>query len=154
MVETIVAPSQTLMIPLEQIDLMPDAREHDPERLAALAEDMRRNGQLQEIIVTEAGGRYLVLAGSGRTLAARQLGWETIRCGVRRELSAFEQLHITFSENEEREDISPLYQSSLLKKMQQAGNLTQQELSEKIGKSRQVIQQYLSLMDLPPGLLE
>lgn len=48
-------PSQTLWIDLSLIDIPSDAREHDPEKLKTLAQDMKEQGQLQEIVVTETG---------------------------------------------------------------------------------------------------
>jgi ParB/RepB/Spo0J family partition protein len=142
--------AQTIWLPLSHLDLPADARTHNPDKLTELADDIKRNGQLQEIVVTPlANGRFEIIAGAGRFQAARQLGWEKIRCLVREGLSEFDRLHITFSENEEREDVSPLYQAAVLDKMRGAGNLTQEKLADKLGKTRVGVQQYLSLMALP-----
>ena len=105
-------------INLSNLDLAPNARAHSAESLASLAEDMRRNGQLQEIIVTPKDEEHFeVVSGTGRTLAARKLGWKTIRARVMTGLSEFEKTHITFSENEEVEDVSPIYQAELMERM-------------------------------------
>jgi len=163
------APSRTEWIDLNLIDLPQDARFHAPQDIESLAHDMRDNGQIQEIVVTPAspptplpeGGRpgeasrYVVVAGVGRTLAARKLNWERIRCLIKVGLSEFDRLHITFSENEERENASPIYQAKLLEKMKIAQNLKNQgELAEKVGKSQAVLSQYLSLLDLEPQVQE
>ena len=91
--------SQTLWIDLSQIDIPSDAREHDPEKLKTLAQDMKEQGQLQEIVVVKIGDRFEVLAGAGRTQAARALGWEKIRASVRQGLSASDKARITFPPN-------------------------------------------------------
>src|ERR1700736_6121233 len=94
--------NETLWIDLRLIDIPEDARQHDPEKLGELTSDMAAQGQLQEIVVVpvsseqSAGSRndvpangspltadrFEVLAGVGRTLAARKLGWEKIRASV------------------------------------------------------------------------
>src|SRR5205814_410241 len=80
--------------------------------------------------------------------------WDQIRGLVREGLSEFDRLHITFSENEEREDASPLYQAGLLQRMQDAGGLNQDQLAEKLGKSRPNVTQYLTLAGLDSGVQE
>src|SRR5688500_3748323 len=99
---------ETAWIELAQIDLPANAREYQESELLSLVNNMSMHGQLQEIVVTPKNDgalpqRYEVVAGVGRTLAARQLGWDKIRCSIRTGLSQFEKLRITFSENEERE---------------------------------------------------
>jgi len=176
--ETLVA-ADTRWIDLSLIDLPKNARPHRPEDLESLAEDMAKEGQLQEIVVMpspyplpegrgltavglppqgegparrlagDEGNHFVVVAGVGRTLAARKLKWEKIRCFVKDSLSEFDRLHITFSENEEREDVSPVYQAQLLQRMKESGNFKdQKEMANKIGKSEAVLSQYLSLLGL------
>lgn len=140
-------------IPLKLLDLRPDARQHSPEDITSLAADMDKNGQLQEIIVTGGkAGRYEVLSGVGRTLAARLLKWSEIRAYVRKDLSEFEKLNITFSENEERDNVSPLYQASLLKLMMDAENLSQAALAKRIRKTAAHVSQYITLTLLPAAI--
>lgn len=140
-------------IPLNRIDLPPDARVHEPADIESLAADMRLNEQLQEIVVTPTGNkRYVVVAGVGRTLAARKLKWKTIRALVREGLTAFDRFHITFSENEERDNVSPLYQAYLLGQMREQGKLTQEALAKRLGKTRASIGQYLALLSLSPEI--
>src|SRR5690242_13585689 len=98
-------------IALAHVDLPADARPHDPQALSQLTLDMEKQGQLQEIIVEKKGDRYVVIAGVGRTLAARKLGWEQIRASVKEGISDFERARITFAENEDREDANPFYQA-------------------------------------------
>src|SRR5262245_40291322 len=134
---------ETMWIEINLIDLPSSSRQHDQDRINTLAQDMAKNGQLQEIVVTPKGDRYEVVAGVGRLAAAKELQWDKIRCFVRPGLSDFDKLFITFSENEEREDVSPIYQASLLKKMK--GDMTQEQLADKIGKERGTISQYLMI---------
>lgn len=151
---------KSTLIDLALIDLPKDARPHSPEDLSALTRDMKINGQLQEIIVASSTSsstspvRYLVVAGVGRTLAARALGWKQIRAFVKEGLSEFDRLHLTFSENEAREDVRPLYQAYLLKKMMETEDLTQEKLAVKIGISRGFVSQYLMISGLRQNVQE
>jgi len=150
----IVPSTQTRWIDLNLILMPEDARPHSPEYLASLIEDMRIHGQLQEIVVVPRAGMFEVRAGIGRVQAARKLGWEKIRALVKEGASEFEMLHITFSENEEREDASLLYQAKLLKRMMELGNMNQQMLADKIGKATSVVSDYLSVLKLHPEVQE
>jgi ParB/RepB/Spo0J family partition protein len=134
------------------IDLPDYARPHQPEGIDSLAQDMAKNGQLQNIVLMKVGDRYLVVVGVGRILAARKLGWEKIRADVKDGLSKSEQLLMTLAENNEREDASPFYTAKLYKMVMEADNLDQGALAEKVGKDRTLITKYLSLADAPPEL--
>ncbi|OGR88872.1 MAG: hypothetical protein A2992_09355 [Elusimicrobia bacterium RIFCSPLOWO2_01_FULL_59_12] len=141
--------SQTLWIDLSQIDIPSDAREHDPEKLKTLAQDMKEQGQLQEIVVVKIGDRFEVLAGAGRTQAARALGWEKIRASVRQGLSAFDKARITFAENEDREDADAFYQAAQMAKMIKAKDCSQQALADELGLSEALVNAYLGIDKLP-----
>jgi ParB/RepB/Spo0J family partition protein len=159
--------AETRYIEVSKIGIPQDARPHSPEDLASLAADMAKEGQLQEIVVVpvnsgpltgSSNGQtdpctlsidnclFMVVAGVGRVLAARQLNWEKIRCLVKDNLSDFDRLRITFAENEERENVSPIYQAQLLDAMKKAKNCDQRELAAEIGKTEANVSQYLSLL--------
>lgn len=159
---------QTRLIDLNKVDLAADARPHDPAALDILAHDMGEQGQLQEIIVTPSkyGGkgvkangvtpllphsptRYVVIAGVGRTLAARKLGWKEIRASVREGVSAFDRARITFAENEDREDADPFYQAKLMTKMLKTKGCEQQALAKELGLSAGLVSAYVSIDALP-----
>jgi ParB family chromosome partitioning protein len=142
---------QTLWMELQSVVIPQDARWHSDEDVDSTAQSLAKNGQLQEIVVCPLGdGRYEVRAGICRTLAAKKLGWEKIRCNVRPAASDYEKRMITFVENEEREDASPLYQAQLLKAMKDAKGCTQRDLAEEVGKDEATVSQYLSLLDFSP----
>lgn len=64
-------------IDLNLIGLPARGRQHNPDRVAELAQDMAKNGQLQGIVVTPKGNGFEVVAGRGRYLAAKQLNWKS-----------------------------------------------------------------------------
>ena len=107
------------------------------------------------VSLREALAGVEVLAGVGRTLAAKTLEWDPIRPDVRSGLTASNKLRISFSENEEQEDASPLYQAALLNGMLEADpGLTQLSLAQKIGKSQQLVSLYMGINALPAKLVE
>jgi ParB/RepB/Spo0J family partition protein len=96
-----------------------------------------------------ASCRYVVVAGVGRVLAARKLGWEKVRCLIKEGLSDFDKARITYAENEEREDADPFYQAAQLQKMMKAKGWSQNQLAEQLDKGKAETSRYFSLLDVP-----
>jgi len=142
---------QTQWVVLNSLVIPEDAQYHSPEEVTATAQSLKKIGQLHEAVVCPLGdGRYEVRAGVCRVLAARQLVWEKIRCNIRPAASEYEKRMITFVENEERHDASPLYQAQLLNAMMKDKNLDQKGLAEEVGKTEAWVSQYLSLLTFSP----
>jgi ParB/RepB/Spo0J family partition protein len=143
---------RTETVALNKLVIPTDARVHDEAALAVLAASLQRDGQLQDVVVTPmrgaADGTYEVLAGVGRVLAARQLGWQAIRCFVRQTTTVFDKLRITFIENQDREDVSPIYQARLLARMMGDRGLNPQSLATEIGRSNDWVAEYMALLSL------
>jgi ParB/RepB/Spo0J family partition protein len=96
-------------IPVDEVDRSPyQVRvDFDSAELAALAEDIGRNGLTQPVTVRRGvGGRYELVAGERRWLAAKLAGRETIEARIR-ELDDFEAHLVGVSENNQRADLSP-----------------------------------------------
>jgi ParB/RepB/Spo0J family partition protein len=146
--------NDTVWIDLSLIDLPPFAREHSSDKLEELVESMKNNQQLQEIVVTPAGPRFEVLAGAGRVLAARKLGWQKIRANVRQRLSEFEKLMVAVTENDEREEPSPFFRAELYGRMMETDHIDQAELARRLKKDKSLIGKYLTLRELAPELKE
>ena len=138
-------------IDLSLIDLPAQVRRHSPEKVAELAQDMSRNGQLQDIIITpKSDGRYEIVAGNSRRMAAIELKWVQIRCLVKDNLSEFDRARITIAENDEREDLTAVDRGLSYIWAMKAGNMTQEALAAAIGKTHSHISQYVSAA----GILE
>lgn len=137
-------------IDLQLIDLPARGRQHDPVKIAELARDMSKNGQLQDIIVTpKAEGRFELVAGRGRFLAAQMLKWEKAQCLVKEKLSEKDKYLIMISENDEREDVSPVDRGLSYIWAMEAGGMSQYDLAETIGKTNVHVSQYVSAAGLP-----
>ena len=125
----------------------------DKEALEELSESIKENGLLQPILVREyAEGRYQIIAGERRFRACKLAGLTEIPAIVLdRDDKAAAQ--IALIENIQREDLNPLEEAMAYKALKDEYGMTQEELSEKIGKSRSAIANSIRLLDLPEPIL-
>ncbi len=125
----------------------------DKESLEELAESIRENGLLQPILVREYGaGRYQIIAGERRFRACKLAGLSEIPAIVLdRDDRAAAQ--IALIENIQREDLNPLEEALAYKALKDDYDMTQEELAERIGKSRSAIANSIRLLDLPEEIL-
>ena len=126
-------------------------REFPLETLDELVESLRNHGLLQPIIVRPAGERYEILAGERRWRAAQELGWERIRAVV---LAATDDQMLEWAivENIQREDLNPIELAQACKRLKETCGLTQEDLAQRLGKSRSAVTNTLRLLDLPAAI--
>ena len=125
----------------------------DKESLEELAESIKENGLLQPILVREYGeGRYQIIAGERRFRASKLAGLDEIPAIVLdRDDRAAAQ--IALIENIQREDLNPIEEALAYRSLAKEYGLTQEELSEKVGKSRSAIANAVRLLDLPEEVI-
>ncbi|AUX10906.1 chromosome partitioning protein ParB [Latilactobacillus sakei] len=120
----------------------------DEAALAELAASIKKSGVFQPIIVRKSINGYELIAGERRFRASKLAGKTTIPA-ITRQFDEEAMMEIAVLENLQREDLTPLEEAqaydTLLKKL----NLTQAEVSERLGKSRPYIANYLRLLGLP-----
>ena len=125
----------------------------DKELLEELSESIRENGLLQPILVRSyAEGRYQIIAGERRFRASKLAGLTEIPAIVLdKDDKAAAQ--IALIENIQREDLNPLEEALAYKALKDEYDMTQEELSYKLGKSRSAIANSIRLLDLPEAIL-
>ena len=125
----------------------------DKEALEELSNSIIENGLLQPILVREYGeGRYQIIAGERRFRACKLAGLTEIPAIVlNRDDKAAAQ--IALIENIQREDLNPLEEALAYKSLKEEYDMTQEELSDRIGKSRSAIANSIRLLDLPDTIL-
>ena len=125
----------------------------DKEALEELSESIQENGLLQPILVREYGdGRYQIIAGERRFRASKLAGLNEIPAIVL-EKNDKDAAQIALIENIQREDLNPLEEALAYKSLAEEYNMTQEELSTKVGKSRSAIANSVRLLDLPEEIL-
>lgn len=127
----------------------------DEEMLRELADSIRENGVVQPIVVrpAEQAGRYLLVLGERRLRASKMAGKETIPAIVRR-LSPQQAAEMTVLENVQREDLNPLEQAEAFRVLSKEFQLTQVQIAERIGASRETVANYMRLLRLPQDVMK
>lgn len=126
----------------------------DKEALEELASSISENGLLQPIIVREyLGGRYQIIAGERRFRASKLAGLSEIPVIIM-DKDDRKAAEIALIENIQRENLNPVEEAMAFRSLMNEYGLTQEELSEKIGKSRSAIANTVRLLDLPDPVLE
>ena len=128
---------------------------HSDDALLELAESIKANGVVQPILVrpAEEDGRYVLLLGERRMHASKLAGKTTIPAIVRR-VSQQQAAEMTIIENLQREDLSPLEQAEAFRVLSEEFKLTQAQIGERVGLSRESVANYMRLLRLPRPVLD
>lgn len=122
----------------------------DQAALEELAASIKSQGLIQPVLVRPLStpGQFELVAGERRWRACRMAGLETIDCIVRR-MDDYESMAIALIENLQREDLNPIEEARALGQIKEHFKITQEELADKIGKSRPAVTNSLRLLKLP-----
>ena len=125
----------------------------DEQALKELADSIRKHGVIMPIVVNDNGdGTYMIIAGERRFRACKLAGKQTIPVVVRK-YTEREIKEISLIENLQREDLNPIEAATAMKQLMTDYKLTQDELAERIGKSRPAIANTLRLLNLCPEVI-
>ncbi|HLV86968.1 MAG TPA: ParB/RepB/Spo0J family partition protein [Candidatus Sulfotelmatobacter sp.] len=141
-----------LNLSIGDIDRNPFQTRHvqDDAALAELADSIKANGVVQPIVVRPSAepGRYVLILGERRLHASKKAGTLAIPAIVRR-VSPQQAAEMTIVENLQREDLSPLEQAEAFRVLSQEFSLTQAQIGERVGLSRESVANYMRLLKLP-----
>lgn len=125
----------------------------DEQALRELADSIKKHGVIMPIVVNDNGdGTYMVIAGERRFRASKLAGMQTIPVVIRKYTDR-EIKEISLIENLQREDLNPIEAAMAMKQLMTDYKLTQDELAERIGKSRPAIANTLRLLNLCPEVI-
>lgn len=146
---------KVIEVPLKQLRANPyqPRKSFDEEAIKELAESIRQHGVIQPIIVRSVLKGYEIIAGERRFRASQYCGKETIPAVVR-SFSDQQVMEIALIENLQRENLNAMEVAVAYQGLMDQFNLTQEELSMKVGKSRSHIANFLRLLGLPPEVKE
>lgn len=128
-------------------------RHFDENAITTLADSIRQHGLIQPILVRSTGTGYQIVAGERRWRACRMLGMSEIPAVVK-EFSDSETAQIALIENIQREDLNPIEEAAAYKELMENYNMTQEELSKTVGKSRSAIANAVRLLNMPEKVQE
>ena len=145
-------PAGALEIPLERIQPnQQQPRQHfDQGSIAELATSIRAHGVLQPIVVSRTADGYELIAGHRRVLASRVAGKTTIPAVIREEVT--DRLELALVENLQRADLNAIETARAYKLLMETYDLTQEQLAERIGKSRSAVANTLRALAAPQVL--
>ena len=145
-------PTGALEIPLELIQPnRQQPRQHfDQGAIAELATSITAHGVLQPIVVSRTPDGYELIAGQRRVLAARVAGKTTIPAVVRED--ATDRLELALIENLQRTDLNAIETARAYKLLMETYGLTQEQLAERISKSRSAVANTLRALAAPQVL--
>ena len=142
---------------LELIDENPyqTRRRFDEELMKELADSIRTNGVVQPVVVRPASveGRYVLVLGERRCRASKLAGKATIPAIVRR-VSEQQAAEMTIVENLQRQDLNCMEQAAAFAKLSQKFGLTQEEIGDRVGMSRESVSNYMRLLKLPGTVMQ
>ncbi|GAB4470691.1 MAG: ParB/RepB/Spo0J family partition protein [Anaerolineales bacterium] len=147
----------TSFVPIDRIvpnPLQPRAHINE-EELAELSASIKTHGILQPLVVSYAADRdqYILIAGERRWLAAKQAGLTTVPV-VQRQVDERTRLELALVENLQRADLDPLEAAEAYQLLVEQFQLSHEQISERVGKSRVAITNTLRLLKLPETVKE
>ena len=121
----------------------------DPTALQELADSIAKHGVIMPIIVNRSGDRYMIIAGERRYRASKLAGLSTVPVIIKN-YTERQIKEISLIENLQREDLNPIEAANAMKSLMTDYGLTQEDLADRIGKSRPAIANTLRLLSLTP----
>ncbi|MGN1115072.1 MAG: ParB/RepB/Spo0J family partition protein [Candidatus Ornithomonoglobus sp.] len=122
-------------------------KQFDKEKIEALTESIREHGVIQPIIVVQNGDMYRIVAGERRWRAAKKAGLTEIPVVIR-DYTDIEIAQISLIENLQRENLNPIEEALGYRTLIDEYNMTQEEVSRTIGKSRSAVANSIRLLSL------
>ncbi len=126
---------------------------YEEDSLTELADSIREHGVLQPILVRPAGAKFELIAGERRWRASQMAGREAIPAIVV-EFDEQTALEVSIIENLQREDVSPLEEAAMFRRMTETFGYSVRQLAQKVGKDKGYVENRLRLSDAPADVRE
>ena len=128
-------------------------RDFDEEAINSLSASIKEYGILQPIVVRMVNDRYQIVAGERRWRAAMQAGLATVPVVIK-ELDDMQVAELAVIENLQREDLNPIEEAQAFKRLAAVFGLSQEQIAEKVGRSRPAVANSLRLLELDSASLD
>ncbi len=153
--EDFITDENLLTVDLDKLKAREDQprKNFDDDSLEELANSIKADGVIQPIVVRKVGDKYEIIAGERRFRASKLAGLEKVPIVIKN-VSDRKARELALVENIQREDLNPIEEAISLKTLMEEYKLTQQELSDIVGKSRSYIANNLRLLNLSDYIKE
>ena len=140
-------------IAIENIDPDPNQprKRYDKEKLEQLAASIVSVGIIQPMLVTAEAGRYRIVSGERRWRAARMAGLTSVPAIVR-DMDTMRRMEVALVENLQRDDLNAMEEAEAVRRLMDECGLTQELVSQRLGRSRSAVANTLRLLDLTPRI--
>ncbi|MDO4772118.1 MAG: ParB/RepB/Spo0J family partition protein [Bacillota bacterium] len=128
-------------------------RTFDPEELESLCTSIKRNGVIQPIVLRRMGENYEIIAGERRWRASMQAKLKKIPAVIM-DLDEEQRYEVSLVENLQRSDLNPIEEAMAYKTLLEKYNMTQEKISEIVGKSRTYVTNMTRLLKLAKSVQE
>lgn len=150
-------PASGDIIQIDPREVHPDPNQprqtFDERKIDELASSLREHGVIQPLVVRRVDGTYRLVAGERRLRAALKGGIDTVPIVVK-EIDDREAMEISLVENLQREELGPLEQAAAFQRLIDEFGLTQENVAQRVGKSRPDVANTLRLLRLEPEVKE
>lgn len=128
-------------------------KDFNPELIGELADSIKKYGVLQPLLVQKNGERYEIIAGERRWRAAKEAGLKEVPVVIK-EYTRQQAMEIALIENVQREDLNPIEEAQAYQQLMQEFELTQEEIAERVSRSRVAITNCMRLLRLDSRVQE
>lgn len=128
-------------------------KKFDEDALLELSESIKQYGILHPLLVSDKNGYYEIIAGERRWRAAKMAGLKEIPVVIK-EFTSQEVVEISLIENIQREDLNPVEEALAYKRLIEEFHLKQDEIAERVAKSRTAVTNSMRLLKLTPRVQE
>jgi ParB family chromosome partitioning protein len=149
------APAGVTELPLEQIvpNVNQPRKQFDDEKLNDLIASIKESGVIQPVVVQRHNDGYQLICGERRWRASQKAGRKTIPVIIR-DVNDTESLEIALIENIHRQDLNPIEEAEAYRRLINDFDLTQDQVSQRVGKNRATVANYLRLLKLSKPIKE
>lgn len=142
-------------VPIEQISPNPyqPRKTFNDSSIEELSRSVREHGIIQPLVVTKIGdNKYRLIAGERRFRAAQKAGLDAVPVVIKETMTDGDVLQVALIENIQREDLNPIEEAYAYHQLHEEFQLTQEEISKRVGKERSTVANFLRLLRLPDSV--
>jgi ParB family transcriptional regulator, chromosome partitioning protein len=143
------------VVAIEQISPNPyqPRKTFNDASIEELARSVKEHGIIQPLVVTKIGdNKYRLIAGERRFRAAQKAGLDSVPVVVKETMTDGDVLQVALIENIQREDLNPIEEAYAYHQLHEEFQLTQEEISKRVGKERSTVANFLRLLKLPDSV--